>query len=279
MGVTIRFHYLILATGLAIGLSSCGTTGSAKKNVLTPQPVASGDAVQLFRSVRVKQDMIPAHKVGRWKVRPMKPSYITIHSTQNFAACADAAQHARALKNGALRGNNSLGYLTWHFSVDDNKCVQHLPLNERGEHADFDGPGNRYSIGIEMCENKGSNRAVTVDRAARLAGVLMHTYGIPVNRVVPHYHWPRYKYKNNLHKNCPHFLLDNGKPGKTWRYFLARVDHYRKIASSGGSGGIAFGGGSSGPNRQALQAYFERGSMVRRGMFASIGNRDGDALR
>lgn len=221
----------------------------------------------LFRSLQMSQDMIPPGKVGRWKARPMAPRYITIHSTQNFASSADAAQHSRALKNGALRGNNSLGFLTWHFSVDDNQVVQHLPVNERGEHADFDGPGNRYSVGIEMCENRGSNRAVTVDRAARLTGILMHAYNIPLRNVVPHYHWPRYKYKDNPHKNCPHFLLDNGKPGRTWKTFLARVDHYAKVAATSDPGMMARG---SGPNPKALQAYFERGSMVKRGFLAGM---------
>jgi N-acetylmuramoyl-L-alanine amidase len=43
--------------------------------------------------------------------------------------------------------------------------------------------------------------------------------------VVPHYHWPRAGRKP-LHKNCPHFLLDNGKPGKKWSWFLSRVNYY-----------------------------------------------------
>ena len=235
---------------------------------MTSSPVG-GDATAIFRSVGLSQDMIPAGRYGRWKARPMNPRYITIHSTQNFAASADAAQHGRALKSGALRGNNSLGYLTWHFSTDDRKTIQHLPANERGEHADFDGPGNRYSIGIEMCENRGSSRAVTVDRTARLTAILMHAYDIPLRNVVPHYHWPRYKYKDNPHKNCPHFLLDNGRPGRTWKQYLARVDYYHKIVRQGSGGGGLMGNGTGGPNPRALQAYFERGSMVRRSFLAS----------
>ena len=262
---------ILIAAAAAIALSSCGGSKSKGKSsynrkpantaVLPPAPLAVDHSAALFQSIQVKQDMIPAGKVGRWKVRPMRPKYITIHSTQNYSPCADAAQHSLALKRGSLRGKNSLGFMTWHFSVDDNKAIQHLPLNERGEHADFDGPGNRFSIGIEMCENRGSNRAVTVDRCARLTGLLMHAYNIPLSNVVPHYHWPRYKYKNNPHKNCPHFLMDDGRPGKTWKYFLSRVDHYAKNAKIDPPGGNT-------PRPQALQAYFERGSMVRRGFFA-----------
>jgi N-acetylmuramoyl-L-alanine amidase len=29
-----------------------------------------------------------------------------------------------------------------------------------------------------------------------------------------------------LHKNCPHFLMDGGKPGKKWRWFQGRVNYY-----------------------------------------------------
>jgi N-acetylmuramoyl-L-alanine amidase len=162
----------------------------------------------------------------------MKPRYITIHSTQNYSA--DAARHSLALKRGALRspkrrGGNRIGYLIWHFTVDDRVAIQHMPVTEQGEHADFDGPGNRYSIGIEMCEHRGSNRSATIERTAMLTAKLMHEQGIPLSRVVPHYHWPR-RGKSPANKNCPHFLLDHGRPGAKWRWFLGRVNHYYKQA-------------------------------------------------
>ncbi|MEM6912106.1 MAG: N-acetylmuramoyl-L-alanine amidase [Verrucomicrobiota bacterium] len=181
----------------------------------------------LFTSLNLDQDMIVQGRKGRWKHRPMEPRYITIHSTQNYSQGADAHRHALALKRGALRGRNSLGYLTWHFTVDESYVVQHLPTGERGEHADFDGPGNRYSIGIEMCENAGNHRGRTVDRTARLAASVAEAHDIPTSKIVPHYHWPRHRYTDSPHKNCPHFLLDNGKPGPTWKAFLARIDYYR----------------------------------------------------
>jgi N-acetylmuramoyl-L-alanine amidase len=255
-----KFACLAAACGL---LAACGSS-KARRDVLPSQPASVTDSVTIFRSLRAEQDYIPAGKAGRWKARPMRPTYITIHSTQNFSPSADARQHSRALKNGALRGRNSLGYLTWHFSVDDQRAVQHLPLNERGEHADFDGPGNRTSVGIEMCEHRGSNRAATVDRTARLTAILMHAYDIPLRKVVPHYHWPRSKYPRNPHKDCPHFLLDNGKPGPTWRHFLARVNHYHQIAKANDGGLLASAHTRGGPSPAGLQSYFERGSMVRR---------------
>ena len=199
-------------------------------------PVSAGSGVAgLRQQVNLKVDMVPRGTHGRRVVRPMTPRYITIHSTQNYSA--DAERHSLALKRGALRapkrkGGNRIGYLIWHFTVDDRVAIQHMPTNEQGEHADFDGPGNRYSIGIEMCEHRGSDLNRTIDRTAKLTAMLMHQHGIPLSRVVPHYHWPR-KGTRQLHKNCPHFLMDNGRPGRKWRAFLGRVDHYYKSAGSG----------------------------------------------
>ncbi|MGJ8633526.1 MAG: peptidoglycan recognition protein family protein [Luteolibacter sp.] len=181
-----------------------------------------------MREVRLNVDMVPKGTFGRKVVRPMRPRYITIHSTQNYSA--DAERHGLALKRGALRsgkrpGGNRIGFLIWHFSVDDNSAVQHMPTSEQGEHADFSGPGNLYSIGIEMCEERGSNLSATIDRTAKLTAVLMKQHGIPLKNVVPHYHWPRGG-KTPPNKNCPHFLLDNGKPGRKWKWFLSRVNNY-----------------------------------------------------
>ena len=186
----------------------------------------------MMRDMRLKMDLVPRGMHGRKVVRPMSPRYITIHSTQNWTA--DAWRHSLALKRGALRapkrrGGNRIGYLIWHFTVDDKVAIQHMPTSEQGEHADFDGPGNRYSIGIEMCEHRGSSRSATVERTAKLVALLMKKQGIPLNNVKPHYHWPR-RGASPQNKNCPHFLLDNGRPGAKWRAFLGQVNyHYRRL--------------------------------------------------
>ncbi|WP_411827326.1 N-acetylmuramoyl-L-alanine amidase family protein [Luteolibacter sp. AS25] len=182
----------------------------------------------MMRKVNLKVDMVPKGTHGRKVVRPMNPRYITIHSTQNYTAGAE--RHALALKRGALRsgkrpGGNRIGYLIWHFTVDEKVAIQHMPTSEQGEHADFSGPGNLYSIGIEMCEERGSNLRSTIERTAQLTAVLMKKKGIPLKNVVPHYHWPRGG-KTPPNKNCPHFLLDNGKPGRKWKWFQGRVNYY-----------------------------------------------------
>lgn len=183
----------------------------------------SVSASSLYRQVKVKKDYLSYRARGRSR-KSMSPRYITIHSTQNWSRGADSLRHSLALKKGAL------GRLSWHYTIDEDRAVQHLPTNEQGNHADFDGPGNRYSIGIEMCENAGNSRSATLERTAKLAAWLMYRHNLPVSRVVPHYKWPR-KGKRPENKNCPHFLLDNGRPGAKWRAFQNKVQgYYRQIA-------------------------------------------------
>lgn len=186
----------------------------------------------MSREIRLRPDLVPRGTHSRKTVRPMKPRYITIHSTAN--PTANAAQHSLALKRGTLKapkrkGGNRIGYLVWHFTVDDREAIQHLPVTEQGEHADFGGPGNCSSIGIEMCENRDGNFQVTLDRTAKLTALLMTRQGIPLRNVVPHYHWPR-RGQHPPNKNCPRQLMVNGRPGPKWKAFINRVNyHYRRL--------------------------------------------------
>lgn len=227
-----RHAALFLPLIVAVIVAACATYDGSRisrwEASFSPVPPGVMTPDQLLAETRVKLDLIPAGTVGRRYYRPMKPRYITIHSTQNYSG--DAYQHALALKRGALRatkrkGGNRIGFLTWHFTVQENIAIQHLPCREQGEHADFDGPGNNYSIGIEMCEHSGNDIGATIDRTARLAAYLMRAYDIPLGNVVPHYHWPR-RGVSPAHKDCPHFLLERGRPGYTWRWFLNRVNFH-----------------------------------------------------
>jgi len=218
---------------LAAVLVACGSTkpgaNTPGTTQLAPGKVTPG---QLYRMVNVKKIYIRRSTYGRKERRPMRPRYITVHSTQNYSG--DAYAHASALQNGKLRaykrkGGNRIGFLTWHFTVQQDVAIQHLPTNEQGEHADFDGPGNNYSVGIEMCEHRGNNREQTLERTAILCASLMNEYDIPLRNIVPHYHWPR-KGTSPEHKDCPHFLMTNGRPGPKWDAFVRRVNHhYQRI--------------------------------------------------
>jgi N-acetylmuramoyl-L-alanine amidase len=201
--------------------------GAVSGPQVTPLQMMQGE-------VRLIPRLIARGTYGRRYNRPMNPRFITIHSTQNYTG--DAFAHASALSRGKLRANrrpggNRIGFLTWHFTTQEDCAIQHLPTTEQGEHADFDGPGNNYSIGIEMCEHRGNDRAATIERTAKLTAYLMKLHGIPLRSVVPHYHWPR-RGLDPAHKNCPHFLLENGRPGRKWVWFLSRVrGHYNRLTA------------------------------------------------
>jgi N-acetylmuramoyl-L-alanine amidase len=222
----------------AILIAACSSPYSGPAPAGLGQVGPGGPAVTplqlLQQEVRLQPRLIPRGTYGRKYNRPMSPRYITIHATEN--PTGDAFAHAQALRNGKLRatrrpGGNRIGFLTWHFTVQDNLAIQHLPTNEQGEHADFDGPGNNYSVGIEMCEHRGNNLSATIERTAKLAAYLMYQHNIPLRNVVPHYHWPR-RGASPPNKNCPHFLLDNGRPGRKWAWFLSRVQaNYSRLVS------------------------------------------------
>ncbi len=178
-------------------------------------------ASSLLREIKIEHDYLPYRARGRSR-RSMRPRYITIHSTQNWSRGADARRHSLALKRGAL------GRISWHYTTDENRAVQHLPTTEQGNHAEnYRGPGNLYSIGIEMCEHPGNSRAKTLERTAKLAAWLMVKHDLPLSSIKPHWNWPRTG-KNPPNKNCPHFLLTNGRPGAKWRGFVKVVDRYHR---------------------------------------------------
>ena len=175
-------------------------------------------------SLALREDWIPDGKFGRQIHIPLHATYITVHSTESPGGTA--AVHARLLREGQIRATtqwNKRGYNFWHFTVDDRETIQHLPLNETGEHADHEGPGNMTSIGIEICEfHEPERQRAAIERCAHLVAWLRRKYGIPLEHVVPHYHWTMVHY-NNWHKPCPHILMDNGQPGAKWQGFLDLV--------------------------------------------------------
>lgn len=200
----------IILTLLALGLAGCSTPIT---------PIGSPPA-----ALGIQQMLVPPNRFGRHVEFPLRPSYITIHSTSNREA--GARQHALGMQRGAFRGRsrwNRTGYLTWHFTVDDRETIQSLPLTIQGEHADHEGPGNRLSIGIEICEFRDRGRqTAAIARAARLTAWLRREYGIPLDHLVPHQHWPQVHF-NGYQKNCPRILLDRGRPGPRWQAFLDLV--------------------------------------------------------
>lgn len=148
---------------------------------------------------------------GRKYGRPgyaMKPTSVTIHNTANPGA--DAEAHARFLEAGRA--------ISWHYTVDADTIVQHLPDNEQGWHTGTH-EGNTSSIGIEVCEYAKTATGKKLqtqaeDNAAWLAARLMHEHGLPSLRT--HKSWSG--------KQCPRVILGH------WEAFSTTVDRYRKPA-------------------------------------------------
>lgn len=142
-------------------------------------------------------------------------SYITIHNTDNSSAGADAKAHINFLsEGGTYEHNGRLITTSWHYTVDDKRCVNHLPHDAKGWHT-ADKTGNENSIGIEICMNKGIDQESAFRRAEKLVACLCYDLGInPEDRVVTHQHWSG--------KFCPSILLSDNSP-TNWESFKNNV--------------------------------------------------------
>ena len=164
--------------------------------------------------ITIVPDLLPAdHPLTSL---PMTPRYITIHDTGNPARGANAEMHGRYLRSQEAIDREVM----WHFTVDDREIRQHLPLDRNGWHAGdgWDGPGNRQSIAIEICENADGDRAAAEANAAMLVAHLIRT--VPTlmpfpECVVQHNRWSG--------KDCPRVF--RSRPGG-WEGFLAMVQQH-----------------------------------------------------
>jgi len=155
-------------------------------------------------------NFIPAGRRNRPGAKLTGPKYITIHDTANPSKGADALMHARYLKGDDAANRPA----SWHFTVDDQRVVQHLPLDEVAWHAGdgSKGPGNTTSIAIEICENADGDRAKAEANAAELVAHLLKQFNLPIDAVVQHNRWSG--------KDCPRIIR---RRSGGWDGFLAAV--------------------------------------------------------
>lgn len=156
----------------------------------------------------VSIDLIPASNKTSRPGYIMNPTYITIHNTGNGVKGADAEMHTQYV-------DNTTGYVSWHFTVDEDKIFQEIPIYENAWHAgdSSKGKGNRNSIGIEICENIDGDYDKAEMNTIELVAFLMQELNIPIDNVVPHQHWNG--------KYCPHIILDYG-----WDKFIKKVEDF-----------------------------------------------------
>lgn len=137
----------------------------------------------------------------------LKAETITIHNTANPSSTA-------ANERDWLTNPNNTATASYHIAIDENEAIECLPLNESAWHAGdgSSGPGNRTSIGIEICES--GDYAKTLDRAVELVAKMLKERGWGVDRLRRHYDWSG--------KICPRLMYDGGK-WTSWAEFKARV--------------------------------------------------------
>lgn len=137
------------------------------------------------------------------------PQSITFHHTGNTDVGADAEMHMRFAHNGGGIHN-----VSFHYTVDDRRAIQLLPLTERAWHAG-DGPagaGNGRSIAIEGCVNRDGSYWGMLDHAAELAAGLRMVYGLGRESLRTHY--------DHSGKWCPSQMLDR----HLWTWWCDLVD-------------------------------------------------------
>jgi N-acetylmuramoyl-L-alanine amidase len=151
----------------------------------------------------------------------MVPEYFTVHETGNKSIGANALMHAIFLKSREAAAKP----VSWHYTVDDRRIVQHLPLNESGWHSGDgrNGPGNRTTIGIEICVNRDGNLRQAYLNAAWLIAKLTREGLISPGREKTHNWWSG--------KDCPHLLRLNRERELGWEWFRGMVWKYLSEAA------------------------------------------------
>ena len=126
----------------------------------------------------------------------LKPETITIHNTAN------PSSSARNERNWLTNPSNDRT-ASFHIVVDEREVIECIPLSEvawaGGDGTN--GPGNRTSIHIEICES--GDYAKTLDNAAQLVAKMLKERGWGVDRLRRHFDWSG--------KICPRLMYDNGR--------------------------------------------------------------------
>ncbi|OLF86327.1 N-acetylmuramoyl-L-alanine amidase [Bacillus paralicheniformis] len=147
-------------------------------------------------TISVRKNLVASSKHSLKCPYSMNAKYITFHNTANDAPAANEIAYMN-------RNGSSTSY---HFAVDDKEVVQGIPTNRNAWHCgDGDGPGNRSSIGVEVCYSKsgGAKYKAAEKLAIKFIAQLLKERGWGVDRVKKHQDWSG--------KYCPHRVLDEGR--------------------------------------------------------------------
>ncbi len=155
----------------------------------------------------IVQNLIPESLWNLKATYGMVPEKLCIHNTANDAPAENEARYV----------HNNPAATSYHFAVDDVQAVQIIPFDRNGWHAGDGsyGPGNRKSVGIEICYSLSGGKRFerAQENAAELCVRLMHEFGwgLDLSRITKH--------EDYANKHCPHRTLDD----YGWDYYLALV--------------------------------------------------------
>ncbi|AKL83295.1 XlyB [Bacillus atrophaeus UCMB-5137] len=148
-------------------------------------------------TIAVKKNLVSESKYALKCPNHMNAEYITIHNTYNDACAANEVSY--------MIGNTSS--TSFHFAVDDKEVRQGIPTNRNAWHTGdgTNGPGNRKSIGVEICYSKsgGAQYKAAEERAIKFVAQLLKERGWGIDRVRKHQDWNG--------KYCPHRILSEGR--------------------------------------------------------------------
>ncbi len=133
-----------------------------------------------------------------------KIKYIVVHNTANPESTA------RNERDFLSNPNNSSS-TSWHIVVDAKEMIQAIPVTEIAFHAGTE-EGNRYGIGIEICESGDYKQAE--ENAQKLIAYLMKIYHLKPQAIKTH--------KDFTGKECPRLIIEH------WESFLEGVQNQRE---------------------------------------------------
>jgi hypothetical protein len=137
------------------------------------QFAGSGVAVPLDVPLRIV--LVPPWQTNQRPGIAMSADRVVVHETDNTNAGANAEMHSRYLLNGA-EGRQA----SWHFTVDKDEIVQHIPISEVAWHGgDGAGPCNYHGIAMELCvDNGNASKQQIRHNAEKLAAALRRAKSI-----------------------------------------------------------------------------------------------------
>lgn len=170
----------------------------------------AGATVPVPLDVPFRIVLIPLGQKNQRPGTKMTPALYVQHETGNPSPGADAEMHLRYLQNGAE--GQQLGY---HLTVDQDECIQMIPLDEIAWHGgDGGGPCNMTGIACELCvQDNNKHKVKARENAEKVAAAVMLAKNL--TRIEQH-NWCS-------GKNCPAYIRQDGY----WPTFVQRVNALR----------------------------------------------------